>query len=87
MGIQIRAPGWKLQWLHLARFNDRAKGIREFRIAVMDEITAITEKTPFVHGHVSGDLFHPSFIRMRRDSRDLNATTPEMDKEQHVVGD
>ena len=69
---------WKFEWLYLARFDDRAKGIREFRIAVMDEISAITEKPPFIHGCVSGDLFHPGFVGMWRDPRDLNATALQM---------
>ena len=87
MGVQIRTPGWKLEWLHMARFDDRAKRIREFRIAVIDEIPAIIEKTPFVHGHVSGHLFHPLLIRMRRDARNLDITALKMNKEKHVLRD
>jgi hypothetical protein len=51
----------------------------------MDEIPAITEKTPFVHGHVSGDLFHPSLIRMRGDAGDLDLAALKMDKEQYII--
>ncbi len=57
----------------MARFDDRAKRICEFRIAVMDEVPAAFEKTPFVHDDIPRDLLHPGFIGMRRDPGDLNA--------------
>ena len=71
----------------MARSDDRAKGIGEFRIAVMDEVSAALEEAPFVHGEVPGDLLHPGFIGMWHDPGDLNATALQMNKEQHVVGD
>jgi len=52
----------------------------------MDEISASLKEAPLVHGDISGDLLHPGFIGMGRDSSDLNATALEMDKE-HVVSD
>ena len=58
----------------MSRFDDRAKRIREFRIAVVDEISAIIEETPFIHGDIPRDLFHPLLIRMRCDAGNLNAT-------------
>ena len=81
MGIQIRTPDWKLDWLYMARFDDRAKRICEFRIAVMDEIPAAFEKTPFVHGDIARDLLHSGFIGMWRDPSDLNTTALKMNKE------
>ena len=54
-------------------FDNRAKQIREFRIAVMDEVPASLKKAPLIHGDVPGDLFHPGFIGMGRDPGDLNA--------------
>ena len=71
----------------MTRFDDRPERIREFSIAVMDEISAAFEEAPLVHGDISGYLLHPSFIGMWRDPSDLNATALQMDKEQHVVGD
>ena len=75
MGVQIRAPGGKLEWLYITGLDDRAKGIREFRVSVMDEVSAVLEATPFVHGHVSGNSLHPGLIGMWRDPGQLNATT------------
>ncbi len=71
----------------MTRSDERAKGICEFRIAVMDEVSAALEDAPFVHGDIPGDLLHPGFIGMWRDPSDLDATALEMDKEQHVLGD
>ncbi len=58
----------------MTRFDDRAKRIREFRIAVMDEVSAALEEAPFVHGDIPSDILHPGFIGMWRDPGDLNAT-------------
>jgi len=74
VGVQIRTPGWELEWLYITRFDDRAKRIREFRIAGMDEVSAAVEEAPFVHGDIPGDFLHPGFIGMWRDPGDLNAT-------------
>ena len=63
----------------MIRFDDRAKRIREFCITVVDEISAIIEKTTFIHGDIPRDLHHPGFIGMWRDPGDLNATALEMD--------
>jgi hypothetical protein len=53
----------------------------------MDEISAIIEKAPFIHGDIPRDLFHPGFIRMLRDSSNLNLAALQTDKEQYVVSD
>jgi hypothetical protein len=53
----------------------------------MDEIPAIIDKTPFVHGHVSGNLLHPLLIRMRGDAGDLDLAALKMDKEQYIISD
>jgi len=44
MSVQILALGWKLQWLVVAWFDDRTKGICEFRIAVIDEYLQLSRK-------------------------------------------
>ena len=85
MGVQIRTPGWKLEWLYTTRLDDRTKRIREFRIAVMDEVSTVFEETPFIHGDIPSDLHHPGLIGMLCDPGDLNPTALELDKEQHVV--
>ena len=51
----------------------------------MDEIPAIAKKTSFVHGHISGNLFHPSLIRMLGDAGDLDLAALKMDKEQYII--
>ena len=45
MGIQIWTPSWKLEWLYMTRLDDRAKGIREFRVTVMDEVTTVLKES------------------------------------------
>jgi hypothetical protein len=87
VGVQIRTSGRKLQRLYMARFDERTKGICEFRVAVMDEVSTVFKDTPFVHRDIPSNVHHPGFIGMWRDSRYLNATAVEMDKEQHVVSD
>jgi len=72
--VQIRTPGGKLERLYMTRSYDRTKRIREFRIAVMDEVSVALEEASFVHGDISYDLHHPGFIGMWRDPGDLNAT-------------
>ena len=69
----------------MARFDDRAKRICEFRIAVMDKIPAAFEETPFVHRDIPRDLLYPGFIGMWRDPGNFVATALQMDKEQYVV--
>ena len=44
----------------------------------MDEIPAITEKAPFVHGDIPGDLLHPGFIRVRCHSCNFNLAAFKM---------
>ena len=60
-----------LNGLNVTRFDDSAKRIREFRIAIMDEIPANTEKSPFVHRAITSDLIYPMIVRMRCDQRFL----------------
>jgi hypothetical protein len=69
----------------MTRFDDRSKRIREFPIAVMDEVSASLEEAPLVHGDISGHLLHPGFIGMWRDPSNLNATTLQTDEKKHVV--
>ena len=47
----------------------------------MDEISAALEEALFVHRDIPGDLHHPGFIGMGRDTGDLNATALQMYKE------
>jgi hypothetical protein len=64
----------------MTRFDDRAKRIREFRIAVMDQVPASLKDAPLIHGDIPGDLFHPGFIGMLRDPGNLNAAALQTDK-------
>ena len=45
----------------MTRFDDRAKRIREFRIAVMNEVPASFKKAPFIHGDIPSNLHHPGY--------------------------
>jgi hypothetical protein len=64
----------------MTRSYDRTKRICEFRIAVVDEISAALEEAPLVHTDIPGYLLHPGFIGMWRDPCDLNETALLMDK-------
>src|SRR5664280_1984319 len=52
----------------------------------MQQISAVGQKSPLLHGHVAPHLFHPLLVRMGRDSGQTNPSTLQLDKEQHVVG-
>src|SRR5664280_2271678 len=52
----------------------------------MQQISAVGQKSPLLHGHVAPHLFHPLLVRMGRDSGQTNSPTLQLDKEQYVVG-
>jgi len=52
-----------------------SKGLGVFGIAIMDQISAIPEESPFIHAHISRDLFHPTFIGMSGNTRDVHASS------------
>jgi hypothetical protein len=52
----------------------------------MQQIPAVGQKSPLLHGHVAPHLLHPLLVRMGRDSGQTNPPTLQLDKEQHVAG-
>ena len=71
---------------HVACRDDRAKGLRVLRVAVMDQIPTVVEEAPSFHRHVARHLLHPALIRMDRQTSHLHLATLKVDEEQHVVG-
>lgn len=71
---------------HVACRDDRAKGLRLLRIAVMDQIPTVVEDAPSFHRHVARYLLHPALIRMDRHTSDLPLATLKVDEERDVVG-
>ncbi len=46
--VRSYAVGGKLEWLYTTRLDDRTKGIHEFRVTVMDEVSTVLEETLFL---------------------------------------
>jgi hypothetical protein len=51
----------------------------------MDEILPRREKTPGLHRFIAGYLRRPGLVGVRRDTRNMHPSTPNMDEKQHVV--
>jgi hypothetical protein len=68
---------------HSPCLDDRAKGTCEFRVTVMEQVSTVLKEAPFIHGYVSGDLLHPPFIWMRRQTRYFDLATLQGYEEQH----
>jgi hypothetical protein len=58
----------------------------ELAVPIMQQISAVGQKSPLLHRHVAPHLLHPRLVRMGRDSSQTNPPTLQLDKEQHVVG-
>src|SRR3974377_2457949 len=46
----------------------------------------VSPSTASLHGHVPGDLLHPSLIRVNRDPGDVYSAALKVNEKQHVVG-
>ena len=53
--IEDGTPGWKLEWLYITQFDDRAKRVSEFRVTAVVEVATVFEEIPFIpiHPHSS----------------------------------
>src|SRR5215472_13802689 len=51
----------------------------------MQQIAAVGEETPLFHGHISGHLLHPVFIRITRNARQTNLPALQMNEKEHIV--
>jgi hypothetical protein len=71
--VQIRTSGGKRHGLHTASRQHRPKRCAEFRVTIVQNITASIQISPVLVGRAAGDLFHPLLIRM---SRDCHHTDP-----------
>jgi hypothetical protein len=60
---------------------------REERIAVVNDVAAVIQKSVFDVGSIPRDLAHPGSVWRGDDSRDLDLTRLEVDHEEHEVPD
>ncbi len=58
----------------------------ELLCPIMQQISAVGQKSPLLHRHVAPHLFHPLLVRMGCDSGQTNPPSLQLDKEQHVIG-
>jgi hypothetical protein len=61
-------------------------GWTDVAAAVVQKITTVPQRTPSLHGDITGDLLHPKLIRVNRDSSNVHPAALKMDEKQHVVG-
>ena len=62
----------------MTRLDGPAKGIREFRITVMDVVPIVFEEAPFLHGDIPSSLHHPRLVWMGRDAGHLHSAALQM---------
>jgi len=85
ISIQIRASPRRSQRLHIARLDDCQERRRVLRIAIMQEIAAVSKGAASFHGDIPSHLFHPLLGRMGGDPSDLYPAARKMDEKQHIV--
>jgi len=71
---------------HPASLDQLTERHAELAVPIMQQIPAVGQKSPLLHGHVAPHLLHPLLVRMGRDSGQTNPPTLQLDKEQHVAG-
>jgi hypothetical protein len=86
IGVQVRTSRRQRERLDLTRFDDRSEGDSALGIAIMQEIPTVSEGAASFHGHVPGDLLHPSLVRMNGNPGDVHLAALQMDEKQHVAG-
>ena len=74
IGVQIRTPRRQLHRLDSHGREDSGEGVTEFRISIVQQITAAVEKTGVRKTDVSRHLLHPALVRRARDSGDAYRT-------------
>jgi len=87
--VQIRTAGRNGPELQTVGLQDRAELGCELAVAVADDMRR-PELGRFVgedHAHVPCHLGHPDAIRIGCHAGKVNATSMEMDEEQHAIGD
>jgi hypothetical protein len=72
-------------WSKVAKDRGGAERPGKFGVSIVQKITTVPQRTPSLHGD-TGDLLHPSLIRVNRDSSNVHPAALKMDEEQHVVG-
>ena len=85
IGIQIGASCGKLHDLDARGFQYLTKRSREQRITIVDEMASSIQESRFTISEVSRDLAHPLAIRPRKDSRDLDSSSLEVDHEENEI--
>ncbi len=86
VSVQVRRSRRQLYRLDACAFQQGVKLSREFSVAVQEEIAAILEKTILSIGQISGDLFHPRFIRVGGATSKADASAGQLHHEQQVEG-
>jgi hypothetical protein len=67
------------------RAQHHAESGTEQRVAIVNEPASASQESVDGVGEVAPDLLHPCIVRLLDDACDLDATTCEVDDEQHVV--
>ena len=62
------------------------KGLAVLGVAIVQQITTVSQSAASLHGHVSGHLLHPPLVRVNGNAGDIHPAALEMDEKQHVVG-
>jgi hypothetical protein len=54
--------------------------------SIVQKITTVPQRTPSLHGDITGDLLHPKLIRVNRESSNVHPAALEIAEKQHVAG-
>ena len=68
------------------RLDQVSKGLAELRTTIVQQIAAVREKAPVLHGYVAGLLLHPWLVGIWRYPRQANPSRLQLNEEQHVIG-
>src|SRR4029434_9524942 len=81
----MRRSGWQDHTCDPSIINDLLKCSTEHGVAVMDEVLAVGQKSPLLHGHVAGHLDHPCPVGMWGDPSHMHLPAAQMDEKQDVI--
>ena len=83
--VQVRASRRQAQKLHVARCQDLFEVSRVQRVPVDDQMARVFQESACRVREVASDLRHPCPVGTGRDAGDVNATSLQIDDEEHEV--
>src|SRR5215831_18862216 len=85
ISIQIRTSRRQLNRFYPSSRHGSPEHRAEPRVAIMQDVSPLLQESPFLPDRVARHLLHPSLVRMSCDPGQADATTLQVNEEQHVV--